>query len=161
MASRLSKMEMDSPTHSVRTSVRPFALTDPRFPLALLNIIETFMNLAYMYLAHVFGGAPSPVVGFAVVSMTLSKTMLYSVQEYYCGFCYVGHNSMSDLIVYWIIPNGCVSLSVGVIIDADLFQSRFWIVVPSLIFVRLGKGIAAALGVAGRSATKTASGKQQ
>jgi len=161
MASRLSKMEMDSPTHSVRTSARPFALTDPRFPSALLNIIETFMNLAYVYLAHVSGWAPAPVVGFADVRMTLSKTMLYWEQEYYCGICSVGHNSMSDLIVYWIIPNGCVSLSVGVILDADFFQSRFWIVVPSLIFVRLGKDIAAALGVAGRSATKTASEKQQ
>jgi len=110
---------------------------------SLLNIIETLMSLAYVYLAHVSGWTPAPLIGFAAVSMTLSKTILYWAQEYYCGFCAIGHNTWSDLIVYWILPNG------------------LWIVVPSLIVVRLGKDIAAALHVAERNATKTASGKQQ
>ncbi|KAG2353036.1 hypothetical protein BDR07DRAFT_1434996 [Suillus spraguei] len=82
---------------------------------SFLNIVETLMNLAYVYLAH----------------------------EYYCGFCAIGHNTMSDLIVYWIIPNG------------------IWIVIPSLIVLRLGKDIATSLHVAERAATKTASGKQK
>jgi hypothetical protein len=56
---------------------------------------------------------------------------------------------------------GKCHLSVGLIRDVDLFWSRLWIVVPSLIVVRLGKDITAALHVAERKAVKTASGKQQ
>lgn len=67
------------------------------------------MSLAYVYLAHVSDWAPAPLIGFAAISMTLSKTVLYWAQEYYCGFCSVGHNTWSDLVVYWIIPNGYVS----------------------------------------------------
>ncbi|KAG2357639.1 hypothetical protein BDR07DRAFT_1393243 [Suillus spraguei] len=110
---------------------------------SFLNIVETLMNLAYVYLAHVSGWSPAPLIGFAAVTMTLSKTILYWAQEYYCGFCAIGHNTMSDLIVYWIIPNG------------------IWIVIPSLIVLRLGKDIATSLHVAERAATKTASGKQK
>lgn len=110
---------------------------------SFLNVVETLMNLAYVYLAHVSGWSPAPLIGFAAVTMTLSKTILYWLQEYYCGFCAIGHNTMSDLIIYWIIPNG------------------LWIVIPSLIVVRLGKDIAASLHVAERAATKTASGKQK
>jgi hypothetical protein len=119
------------------------------------------MNLAYVYLAHVSGWSPAPLIGLAAASMTLSKTILYWAQEYYCGFCAIGHNTWSDLIVYWIIPNGYVSLSVGLIRDDDFFLSRLWIVIPSLIVVRLGKDITASLHVAERNAIKTASGKRQ
>ena len=76
--------------------------------LALLNIVETFMNLTYLYLAHISSWPPAPVIGFAAASMTLSKTVLYWAQEYYCNGCSVGHNSAQDLLVYWIIPNGFV-----------------------------------------------------
>lgn len=110
---------------------------------SFLNIVETLMNLAYVYLAHVSGWSPAPLIGFAAATMTLSKTVLYWLQEYYCGFCAIGHNTMSDLVVYWIIPNG------------------LWIVIPSLIVLRLGKDLAASLHIAERAATKTASGKQK
>jgi hypothetical protein len=110
---------------------------------SFLNIVETLMNLAYVYLAHVSGWSPAPLIGFAAATMTLSKTILYWAQEYYCGFCAIGHNTLSDIIVYWIIPNG------------------LWILVPSLIVIRLGKDIATSLHVADRAATKTASGKQK
>jgi len=110
---------------------------------SFLNIVETFMSLAYVYLAHISGWSPAPLIGFVTASMTLSKTVLYWAQEYYCGFCAIGHNTVPDLIIYWIIPNG------------------LWIVVPSLIVVRLGKDLVASLHVAERAATKTASGKQK
>lgn len=110
---------------------------------SFLNIVETLMNLAYVYLAHVSGWSPAPLIGFAAATMTLSKTVLYWAQEYYCGLCAIGHNNLSDIIIYWIIPNG------------------LWIVVPSLIVMRLGKDLAASLHVAERAATKTASGKQK
>lgn len=120
------------------------------------------MNLAYVYLAHVSGWSPAPLIGFAAVTMTLSKTILYWLQEYYCGFCAIGHNTMSDLIIYWIIPNGYVcSFVIGLTRHNGSFRRRLWIVIPSLIVVRLGKDIAASLHVAERATTKTASGKQK
>lgn len=58
---------------------------------AFLNIVENFMNIAYLYLAHVAGSNFATLIGFASVIMTLSKTVLYWLQEYYCGGCSVGH----------------------------------------------------------------------
>ena len=52
---------------------------------ALLNIVENFMNIGYLYLAHVTGSPAAPLLGFASAVMTLSKTVLYWAQEYYCG----------------------------------------------------------------------------
>ena len=69
------------------------------------------MNIAYLYLAHVAGSPAAPLLGFASATMTLSKTVLYWLQEYYCGGCAVGHNDLQTLVVYWIIPNGCASCS--------------------------------------------------
>ncbi len=66
------------------------------------------MNLAYLYLAHVVQWPAATIVGFAAVVMTLSKTVLYWAQEYYCGFCAIGHNNAWDLVTLWIIPNGYV-----------------------------------------------------
>lgn len=73
---------------------------------AFLNIVENFMNIGYLYLAHVADSPVAPLLGFASVIMTLSKTVLYWLQEYYCGACSVGHNDFFTLLVYWIIPNG-------------------------------------------------------
>ncbi|KAF8628925.1 hypothetical protein AX15_003644 [Amanita polypyramis BW_CC] len=99
------------------------------FPNAqsLLNVIETLMNLAYVYLAHVAEWPGAPLIGFSSAVMTLSKTVLYWTQEYYCNYCAVGHNTLENLIIYWIIPNG------------------LWIVIPSLIVKRLGTDLAVSL----------------
>jgi len=107
---------------------------------SFMNIVETLMNVAYAYLAHT-GWAPAPVLGIAAATMTLSKTVLYWLVEYYCGFCAIGHNTWKDLVVYWIIPNG------------------FWLVVPSMIIWRLTRDVAAALKSAQVAERKAASGK--
>jgi hypothetical protein len=72
----------------------------------LLNVVETFLNMVYLYLAHLSASSSAPVVGFASVALTLGKTALYLLQEYFCHGCMVGHNDLKTLIVYWIIPNG-------------------------------------------------------
>ena len=77
-------------------------------PTALLNLVETSLNLAYIYLAHVSSWSGAPLIGFASATMTLSKTALYWAQEYYCGGCAVGHNTWDNLLLYWALPNGCV-----------------------------------------------------
>jgi len=98
-----------------------------------LNVVETLMNMYTVYLAGVVGSPSAPLWGFAAATMTLSKTILYWAQEYFCNYCAVGHNTVTDAIVYWIIPNG------------------FWIVVPALIVNRLGRDIAGALAIKGKT----------
>ena len=68
--------------------------------------MENFFNIGYLYLAHVAGSPVAPLLGFTSAVMTLSKTVLYWLQEYYCGGCAVGHNDFTTLFFYWIIPNG-------------------------------------------------------
>ncbi|PCH37031.1 hypothetical protein WOLCODRAFT_28889 [Wolfiporia cocos MD-104 SS10] len=113
------------------------------FPNAqsLLNIVENFMNIAYLYLAHVHGSSFATLLGFTSAVMTLSKTTLYLLQEAYCRGCSVGHNNPWDLFLLWVIPNGC------------------WVVVPSYIIWRLGTDIATSLRVAERANAKIAAGK--
>ncbi|KAI9509906.1 hypothetical protein F5148DRAFT_1275021 [Russula earlei] len=110
---------------------------------AFLNLIETALNLFYLYLAHVAEYPSASVVGFASAVMTLSKTVLYWLQEYYCNLCDIGHNDLKTLVVYWIIPNG------------------LWIVIPTLIVYKLGKDITSSIDVAARESEKKASGKSQ
>ncbi|KAH9919464.1 uncharacterized protein BXZ73DRAFT_92065 [Epithele typhae] len=101
-----------------------------------LNIVETLMNIGYVYLAHVSGSPGAPLLGFAAAVMTLSKTVLYWLQEYYCGGCAVGHNDLQTLFIYWIVPNG------------------LWLILPSYIIYVLGKDIVGALN--GQSKAKAA-----
>lgn len=100
---------MDSLTRSVRSLDVSLSKTDA--PSALLNVFETLLNLAYLYAAHINAWAPAPLIGFTAASLTLAKTVLYWAQEYYCNYCAVGHNSLRDLIQYWIIPNGWVCIA--------------------------------------------------
>nr|GAT60650.1 predicted protein [Mycena chlorophos] len=106
------------------------------FPNAqsLLNLFETILNLAYVYATHVRAWNPAPVLGLVGASMTLSKTVLYWAQEYYCNWCAVGHNSLRDIIMYWFLG------------------SLPWVVVPALIILRLGRDVGADLEVAARVA---------
>lgn len=71
-----------------------------------MNVIETFMNLGYLYLQHVVGSPSAPLLGLTALVMTLSKTVLYWGQEYFCGGCAIGHNDLQTLLWLWIVPNG-------------------------------------------------------
>lgn len=44
------------------------------------------------------------LVAFSAAVMTLSKTVLYWLCEYWSGFDNIGHNSLRDLVFLWIIP---------------------------------------------------------
>ncbi|KAK4942064.1 hypothetical protein LTR10_018100 [Elasticomyces elasticus] len=60
---------------------------------------------------------------FAGAVMTVSKTLLYWLNEAFSGFDNIGHNSLYYLIVLWIIPNGA------------------WIIASSYMIFVLGKDI--------------------
>ncbi|KAI1505443.1 hypothetical protein F5X99DRAFT_368003 [Biscogniauxia marginata] len=95
-----------------------------------LNAVETAMYLAYLWLYYsgakktatagrgagagagtrsVLSGRTAAVAvltAFSAAVMTLSKTVLYWLNEYFSGFDNIGHNRAQDLVLLWIIPNG-------------------------------------------------------
>ncbi|POR32781.1 Uncharacterized protein TPAR_07030 [Tolypocladium paradoxum] len=87
---------------------------------AFLNLVESAMYAAYLWLYFARGvpdaartrtvtgraGAVAVLIGFSAAVMTLSKTVLYWMNEYYSGFDNIGHNPFVDIIYLWIIPNG-------------------------------------------------------
>ncbi|KAI0382993.1 hypothetical protein F5Y04DRAFT_251619 [Hypomontagnella monticulosa] len=110
-----------------------------------LNVVETAMYFVYLWFyfgngatvagraTRVLTGRPAAIAvltAFSAAIMTLSKTVLYWLQEYFSSYDNIGHNSLRDLIFLWIIPNG------------------LWLVFPSyMIYVMGGEiidGLAAA-----------------
>jgi hypothetical protein len=85
-----------------------------------LNVIETTMYLTYawIYLTRAGPAAGRPnalsgrtaavavLIAFSAAVMTVSKTVLYWLNEYFSEFDNIGHNSVRDLTILWIIPNG-------------------------------------------------------
>ncbi|OCF34402.1 uroporphyrinogen-III C-methyltransferase [Kwoniella heveanensis CBS 569] len=119
---------------------------------ALMNVIEVILAMEYLYLRHtsprVSSKTPNPahhyhahapLVGFAGALMTLSKTALYFLQEYFCDWCMVGHNNRFTFWTVWVATNDRAS--------ANLVSSYFrtWVVVPFIVCVVLGQFITEAL----------------
>ncbi|KAL1717773.1 hypothetical protein EV715DRAFT_253387 [Schizophyllum commune] len=98
---------------------------------AFLNIIETILNLIYLYLAHVSSSPKAPLIGFAAATMTLWKTVLYWLQELFCSGtgCMTAHNKWLDMVVFYYL---------------------LWLIFPSIIVYTLGKDIAHSLWAASR-----------
>ncbi|KAF1992801.1 hypothetical protein P154DRAFT_451973 [Amniculicola lignicola CBS 123094] len=101
---------------------------------ACMNVPETVLYCVYLYLVYtrgmrpaatqersgsgsrlgIFGrrcvaGRPAALAitaGFMGAVMTCSKTVLYGLNEIFSGCRNVGHNDWSDLILFYMIPNG-------------------------------------------------------
>ena len=102
------------------------------------------------------------MIGFGAALTTLSKTVLYWAQEYYCGYCAVGHNNLWDLIFLWIIPNGYIALFSPfskVVCTSLTLPCRLWIVVPTFIVLQLGKDLAESLNRAAGQSPKPSTDK--
>jgi len=129
----------------------------------LLNIIESLMYGYYLYILYAYGkqskahgrgtpkastvgflgqrrfvdgqmGAKAVLVAYSAALMTVSKTVLYWLNEYYSGFANIGHNSFPDLLFLWIIPNGA------------------WLVLPSYMIYLSGSEILQGLTIVGGGA---------
>ncbi|KAH8176494.1 C6 transcription factor [Sarocladium implicatum] len=92
---------------------------------AFMNVVETAAYAYYLYIYLTTGksakGASSKLtgktiggsdagkaalIGFSGALMTLAKTVLYWLNEYYSNYRHIGHNSLRDIIILWILPNG-------------------------------------------------------
>lgn len=93
---------------------------------ASLNVIETLMYLAYVGIWYRATGvavkgssdrkriagraaALAVLLAFSAALMTLSKTVLYWLNEAFSGFDNIGHNSPLDLLFLWIIPKYAIA----------------------------------------------------
>ncbi|KAL1932158.1 hypothetical protein VTP01DRAFT_9214 [Rhizomucor pusillus] len=93
---------------------------------AFMNLVETALNFLYLYL-----GSTLPLsrigqvnlVGFSAAILTVAKTVLYWLTEYYSGMRHTGHNDWQTYIFLWVIPNGA------------------WIILPSAIALVLGRDL--------------------
>ncbi|EFX02034.1 hypothetical protein CMQ_2083 [Grosmannia clavigera kw1407] len=114
---------------------------------AVLNVVETALYLGYIGIwsrcrktdstsdgvvqtVQTVGGragARALLMLFAAAVMTLSKTVLYWLNEYFSGFANIGHNDIVSLVFLWIIPNG------------------LWIVFPAIMTYKTGSEIVTAL----------------
>ncbi|PVF95143.1 hypothetical protein CPB86DRAFT_739259 [Serendipita vermifera] len=94
---------------------------------SLLNVFETLGNVVYLWKSQVTDDPIAPLIGFSVALASFSKTILYWAQEYYCGYCAVGHNDAWTLFWLWMIPNGA------------------WLVFPGMMIWVLGSQIASTL----------------
>ncbi|KAE9975055.1 hypothetical protein BLS_001251 [Venturia inaequalis] len=125
-----------------------------------LNALETLMYGIYLYIAYSHGvaevgkmGRGSPgilgrrkiagreagiavLIGFSAAVMTLSKTVLYWLNEYYSGFSNIGHNTLQQVVFLWIIPNSA------------------WLVAPSYMIYVYGAEILQGLEQAAGSTRK-------
>ncbi|KAJ7895062.1 hypothetical protein B0H13DRAFT_2234576 [Mycena leptocephala] len=95
---------------------------------AILNLLETFANIAYLIGTHVYETRAAPLVGYTGATATLAKTILYSLTQYFCNGCAVGHNTSLNLFMFWIFPN------------------IMWIVFPGFIMWRLGSDMMISIG---------------
>ncbi|ORY96346.1 hypothetical protein BCR43DRAFT_491535 [Syncephalastrum racemosum] len=95
---------------------------------AFMNLIETALN--FLYLAMVSAQKPigqANLVGFSAAILTTAKTVLYWLVEWFSGMQHTGHNTPSDFLILWVIPNGA------------------WIVAPTVIAWVLGRDLFARL----------------
>ncbi|KAK2747667.1 hypothetical protein FQN55_004837 [Onygenales sp. PD_40] len=107
---------------------------------SFLNVVESLMYIYYYWAwssaavsvkvagaggetRRVLVGRPAAVallVGFSAAVMTLSKSVLYWLCEYFSGFENIGHNSFMNLLIIFIIPNGA------------------WLVFPTIMCFKFG-----------------------
>lgn len=94
---------------------------------AILNLLENFAAITYLVLVYAIKSDIAPLFGYTGATVTLAKTILYLAQEYYCGWCAIGHNDFVDVLAYWVCPN------------------VVWCTISSLTMYRLGNDIASSL----------------
>ncbi|KAH8692823.1 hypothetical protein BGW36DRAFT_385210 [Talaromyces proteolyticus] len=75
-------------------------------------------------------GGLALIIAFSASIATLSKTVLYWLNELFSGFDNIGHNNLSNLVFLWIIPNG------------------LWLIFPTYMIYVLGGEILYALEAA-------------
>lgn len=112
-----------------------------------LNLVETLLYVAYLWEVRRLPKSKSPAQAsqasaravlllFTAVIMTLSKTVLYWLNEAFSGFDNIRQNDTMSLVTMWIIPNG------------------LWIVFPAIIAWTSGHEIVRTLAGTSKTSKK-------
>lgn len=152
---------MDSRMHNARVTLFTPSVPADFYPCSSSQRNRNIHEHCVPLPAHVVAWPPATIVGFAAATMTLSKTILYWAQEYYCNYCAVGHNNVMDLILLWIIPNGFVCFALLSKRLLSIVVYRLWIVVPTFIVLQFGKDLVNSLTFADKAASKLSTLKSQ
>jgi len=86
---------------------------------SLMNLVENSVNIATLTL-HFKNHPASLVVGIFGLTLTLGKTILYTLMDVVCNFCNTRHNDLTTRVFLYFLPNG------------------LWIVIPFMGIVTLG-----------------------
>ena len=108
----------------------------------------SLLQLAYLYTVHVSPRNIAPLLGFTGASMTLLKTTIWVLQEYFCGACSMTDKTQfSDIFKFWICPNMCVvKLHIDLTDHMKLMSlNSMWFTFCTLIVARLGRDISSSL----------------
>jgi hypothetical protein len=87
---------------------------------SVMNIVECGLNIYALLLLRDKKFRAAAVMAVVVSTMTSSKTILYHLMEYACGFCNTAHNDAFTLVMLYFLPNGV------------------WIWVPAFVAFHLG-----------------------
>lgn len=87
---------------------------------SIMNLIEIGLNLYTLSLLHQKQSRAASIMAVVVSAMTSSRTILYYVLEYSCGFCNSAHNNAFTLVTRYFLPGG------------------MWIWVPAFVAFHLG-----------------------
>lgn len=148
-----------------------------------LNVVETLFYLAYLAIwsraapargngnnnkqarsRKSIAGRPAAwavLFAFSAAVMTLSKTVLYWLNEVFSDFDNIGHNALGDLILLWIIPkyvylftSCCASLPSVYVLSATnnrCFPSGAWLIGPTYMIYQLGAELVDAINIASQA----------
>lgn len=90
---------------------------------SIMNLAEVFLNGIALTLLKKEMHNAAGVVAIVTSSMTCSKTILYHLIEFACGFCNTSQNDLVTFAFLYLLPNGV------------------WICVPAIAIFQLGKSM--------------------
>ena len=69
-----------------------------------MNLVETLLNFLYLWMtSDSQKSGRASLVGFSAAILTVAKTLLYWLVEFFSGMRHTGHNELSDYILLWVV----------------------------------------------------------
>jgi hypothetical protein len=71
----------------------------------------SFLKMIYLIQVHVVPSPVAPLFGFTAALATTLKGVLWVFEEFYCGWCTIGHNAPLQIFISWTLPTAYVCCS--------------------------------------------------
>lgn len=63
-----------------------------------------FLEVVYLVQIHVVPSPVAPLFGFSAALAATLKSVLWVLEESYCGWCTIGHNAPLQIFMSWTLP---------------------------------------------------------